>query len=619
MATASPSRRPWRQRRWLWISLIGIVVVACIAIAVAASRAQPATGLPLGWTTEAVENGAIDASISATGNIAAQAEAELRFSTDGTVSEILVRPGDQVRAGQALARLDALDAELSLTQAQANLAEARAAYEDLIDGPTPSERQEAEARVAEARARLDQALASVSPDDIAAARARLDQARARLAQLQAGPRAPELREAEASLHQAETALQQQRDQLSANKTNAEQALQQAVADLTRSQSAYSTARQNWEYVRETGRDPNNPNTTDPSNPARRVPNLLNDAQRQQYYDAFIQAEAALRAAESRVAQAQTSFDAARQAEESGVRTAELQLTSAQAGYDRVTAGADRDQLAEARAAVAAATADLNRLTGADRDGSIAIAQAGVEVAEAALARITGSPATIELARAEAALIRAETAVRQAQRTLEQATLTAPFAATVALVDLRVGERAGTTGRIVIVDMGGFYVDVPVDELDIAQIRIGQPATIALDALLDSNLNGTVTTIAPLADRSERGTNTYAVTVVIEAASAEVRPGMTATVQIVTQRKESVVLAPRRAIRTENGQTYVLIPAASGGAAPALGAMPGTEPGERRPVVTGLSNSRQVEIISGLAAGDQVYVPDIVQTFNPTIQ
>ncbi|HMO56197.1 MAG TPA: biotin/lipoyl-binding protein, partial [Roseiflexaceae bacterium] len=320
MATASPSRRPWRQRRWLWISLIGIVVVACIAIAVAASRAQPATGLPLGWTTEAVENGAIDASISATGNIAAQAEAELRFSTDGTVSEILVRPGDQVRAGQALARLDALDAELSLTQAQANLAEARAAYEDLIDGPTPSERQEAEARVAEARARLDQALASVSPDDIAAARARLDQARARLAQLQAGPRAPELREAEASLHQAETALQQQRDQLSANKTNAEQALQQAVADLTRSQSAYSTARQNWEYVRETGRDPNNPNTTDPSNPARRVPNLLNDAQRQQYYDAFIQAEAALRAAESRVAQAQTSFDAARQAEESGVRT-----------------------------------------------------------------------------------------------------------------------------------------------------------------------------------------------------------------------------------------------------------------------------------------------------------
>jgi HlyD family secretion protein len=619
MAAASPPRRTWRQRRWLWVGIIVATIIACVSIAFTMTRGQPTTGTPQGWTTETVSSGSINASISATGNIAAQAEAELRFAVDGTIAEIMVKPGDTVAAGEPLARLDTFDAELALTQTQADLAQARAAYEDLVDGPSPTALQEAEARVTEARARYDQALAQVSADDVAAARARLEQARARLAQLQAGPKSADLREAEATLRQAESTLQNQRDQLSAGKTNAELALQQAVADLTRTQSAYSTARQNWEYVRDTGRDPANPDTTDPANPARSVPNTLNDAERQRYYDAFVQAEAALRAAEATVAQAQVNFDAARQAEEAGVRNAELQLSAAQASYDRVAAGADRDQLAEARAAVASSQAELNRLTGADRDGNIAIAQAGVEVAEAALAQLTGDPGTAELARAEADLTRAEAAVRQAQRTLDLATLTAPFAATIARVELRVGERAGADSHVTIVDLRGFEVEVPVDELDIPQVQIGQPATISLDSLIDRELTGVVATIAPLADVSERGANTYKVTIALDGADAAVKPGMTATVQIVTQRKENVLLAPRRAIRTENGQTYVLVPGAAGAAAPGGMPLPGAEPGERRPVSLGLSNAQQVEIISGLTSGEQVYVPDIVQTFNPTIQ
>jgi hypothetical protein len=135
----------------------------------------------------------------------------------------------------------------------------------------------------------------------------------------------------------------------------------------------------------------------------------------------------------------------------------------------------------------------------------------------------------------------------------------------------------------------------------------------LDALLDQELTGTVTTVSPLATRSDRGSNTYAVTVALGGASGAVLPGMSATVQIVTESKPGVVLAPRRAVQSEGGASFVYVQAAPGAQLP-----PG-EPGERRPVTLGLANSQRVEVTSGLAAGEQVLVPDVVQTVNVNVR
>ena len=93
-------------------------------------------------------------------------------------------------------------------------------------------------------------------------------------------------------------LQAQRDSLSAGKTNARLALDQATSALTQAQSAYSTALQNWQYVQDTGNDPVQPTRTNAQGKA--VANTLNDAQRRQYYDTFVQAEASLHSAEEAV-------------------------------------------------------------------------------------------------------------------------------------------------------------------------------------------------------------------------------------------------------------------------------------------------------------------------------
>ncbi|MDQ2999477.1 MAG: efflux RND transporter periplasmic adaptor subunit, partial [Chloroflexota bacterium] len=376
------------------------------------------------------------------------------------------------------------------------------------------------------------------------------------------------------------------------------------------QAAYATAMQSWQYVQDTGRDPITPSTTDSKGDSK--PNRLNDAQRQQYYQAFVQAEADLHTAETAVQQAQVAYDGARQAEITGVQAADRDVVVAQAAVDKQRSGGAAEELAAARAEVESARAQLSQLTGSNRSGNVAAAQAGVDIVQAELQQLSDDPSASDLARAEAGVARSQATLKVAQHELAQATLAAPFTATIARIDLRVGERAGATGVIAIADLSSFHIDIPVDELDVAQIKPGQTVKIALDALPDQDLTGTVTTIDPLATQTDKGTNTYNVVVTITATDPAVRPGMTAAAQIVTQHKDGIVLVPRRAVQSENGQSFVLI-AKEG----PFDAATQTPANDKRPVTIGLSNSESVEIASGLKPGDKVLVRDVVSTITPS--
>jgi RND family efflux transporter MFP subunit len=619
MATVTaPRKRPNSRRRW-WI--IGAIVAVLVIVGIIASTmlggaAAQQPGETPGWTTVDVTTGAIEASVGATGNVAPQAQADVRFVTDGVVTEILVKPGDQVSANQPLAKLEQIDAQLKLTAAQADFELAQAGFDKLKSGSTAEEIKEAQAKLAQAQAQYQQTLAKFSNADIAAARARLEEAQVRLNALRASAKSTDVRDAEAGLQRAQLALQSERDRLSQAKTNAQLGLDRAVADLSRVQQNYATAKGNWEFVQETGNDPTNPSSPNPAKPGERIPNKLNDTQRQQYYDTFVSAEAALRSSEASVEQARVEFDTSRQSEVTGIQTAEQQVASAQAALDKVR-NSEPAQIAEARAAVASAQADLNRLVGDSRSSDLASAQASLDSAQLALDKVMQGATTYDLVKAQSDVVRADTALKQAERAMAQTILTAPFDATVARIDLRIGEQSASSGIVALVDMRSFHVDIPIDELDIAQIQSGQAARIVLDALPGNEMTGRVTTISPLAVKSDRGTNTYAVTVELDSTDGAVKPGMTATIRLITTRKEGVVLVPRRAIQTENGQSFVYVPSAVPQApqSTAPGATP-TPPGERRVVTLGLSNSEQVEVLSGLQAGDKVYVPDVVQTFNP---
>jgi multidrug efflux pump subunit AcrA (membrane-fusion protein) len=448
--------------------------------------------------------------VVADGRVLPARSAELRFLLEsGTVAEILVGEGDQIEAGVPLARLDAAELEAAVAQARAAVDEAGAQLELLQAGALPAAVAAAEAQVAQAQAGERQAEGRVTAADIQAARDELREAQALLARLTAGPKGTEVEQAEAALAQAQAGLATQRDSLSAAKTDGELRLQQAANALRDAQDAYS--RVYWD-----NRD------------LERAPGDLPQERRDQE-------AAALRAvenSETALAQAQVDLERARQAEVSGIAQAEAQVRDAQARLDQLLAGADTDQIAAARARVSAAQARIASLTGEAREGEIAAAQAGVVQAQAALDEVTAGPRSAEIAVAEARVRARQADLRRAEVAMERATLLAPFAGTVVELNLELGEQPpAAEPALVLADMSAWKVETSdLTELDIVNVRVGDPVTLSFDALPDLIIPGVVTKVESLG-KTFQGDVIYTVAVEPREWDERLRWNMTATVTV----------------------------------------------------------------------------------------
>ena len=194
-------------------------------------------------------------------------------------------------------------------------------------------------------------------------------------------------------------------------------------------------------MQDTGRDPVNPSNTNAQGKA--VPNTLNDAQRQQYYDAFVQAEAALHSAEDGVTQAQIAYDSARQKEAADVPLAEQQLADAQRQLDALQHPTPQ-KLAAAEAKLAQAQAQLSQLSGGTAN-DVAVSQSTVEQRQAALDALMAPPAAKDLAQAEANVAQAEANLARAKINRQYSELVAPFSGTIATVGVKRGDTVGGTG------------------------------------------------------------------------------------------------------------------------------------------------------------------------------
>ncbi len=101
------------------------------------------------------------------------------------------------------------------------------------------------------------------------------------------------------------------------------------------------------------------------------------------------------------------------------------------------------------------------------------------------------------------------------------------------------------------------MDVEVSEVDINSVEVGQPATLSFDAILDKDYHGEVVEVAK-AGTNVNGVVNFKVTIELTDADADVKPGMTAAVNITVEEIDNVILVPNRAVRLLDGQRYVYL-------------------------------------------------------------
>jgi len=134
----------------------------------------------------------------------------------------------------------------------------------------------------------------------------------------------------------------------------------------------------------------------------------------------------------------------------------------------------------------------------------------------------------------------------------------------------------------------------VDEIDVGKIEVGMSCRMKVGALPDDIVTGHLSRIAPQAQKSE-GATLFNVEIELDPDQAvTLRAGYSANADIVIREKQDIVLIPERLVLFEDDKTFVEVP----------GEGPEAEP-QKIAVELGLSDGLNVEIVSGLAEGDQV--------------
>lgn len=199
--------------------------------------------------------------------------------------------------------------------------------------------------------------------------------------------------------------------------------------------------------------------------------------------------------------------------------------------------------------------------------------------------------------------------------LDDYTITAPIDGTVITKNTKVGDTLdatnGQTTLAVIYDLSYLTFDMSLDELDINQVEVGQTVEVTCDSLEDmGTIEGMVTKVS-VAGTTSNGVTTYPVTVQIDNPPDGLLPGMNVDAVIVVDEAENAVAVPVSAVQRGN-IVYVKDDSATNTDGTMVNGTLLPDGWRAVEVETGLSDENYIEITSGIAEGDIVYVPEIVR-------
>lgn len=193
---------------------------------------------------------------------------------------------------------------------------------------------------------------------------------------------------------------------------------------------------------------------------------------------------------------------------------------------------------------------------------------------------------------------AKTTYEQAQASLDDTTIRAPFAGTISFRDLEVGENVTVGKRVFqVVDMENLEVEVHLPERHMPDLKAGQKARISSE-FSDLTVEGEVKRIHPTVDPT---TGTLKVTIGVTQEQPVLRPGMFVNVDVITSTLDQATLIPKRAVVYEDGEPVAYVVREDKAVRVELGE--GQEQGDEREVADGIEPTDRVIVMGQTALKD----------------
>lgn len=292
-----------------------------------------------------------------------------------------------------------------------------------------------------------------------------------------------------------------------------------------------------------------------------------------------------------------------------LREARATLLAAQAAEQAAQATYERNQVEAEGPDLPFLKGDVDRARTLHEEGLIAkpVLENADKAYQLALNRRTAALRNVAVTRAEVA--RAQAQVAQAQAVLERAeedlrnsTIVSPMHGLVLSRDVEVGDAVSSilvlgsqaTRLMTLGDVSEVYVRGKVDEADISNVYLAQPARIVVESLKEKKFEGKVTKISPLGVEKDNVT-TFEVRVSIRNPSGELKTNMSANAEILLEEKRNVLLIPEAAVLYDKDRKTSLEITD-----------PRADKGRRKIVARlGISNGVKTELIEGLKEGEKV--------------
>ena len=239
------------------------------------------------------------------------------------------------------------------------------------------------------------------------------------------------------------------------------------------------------------------------------------------------------------------------------------------------------------------------------DSSVDQAEERLEVLKAKInlanqeIKLKGSQLENDSRLAQAMVDRARANLEVEDIQLSYATITAPIDGIVAFISTQEGETVVSSMSaptfVNLIDLRKLEVTVFVDETDIGRIKVGQKSLFTVDTYSEKFFKGKVREIRPKAVIKDNVVNYEVILDIQKKNISKLRPEMTANVVVTTGTRKNVLTIPKSAVKRKGKKTFTVMQV----------------DGKLvdKSIELGWRDDKVIEVISGLAEGDQVGIPN----------